>query len=186
MESRSAHEQAPLTPDSKQAFVADLERRHGPRLRRFLASRLRSAIDAGDLVQEVFLRLLRIDRHETIRSSEAYLFTVAFHVLNEHALRQSATPEAVEIGALVEELASGPDSDPTSRAETQQRLEGLQSALKELSPKAQATLLLHRRDGYSLEEIGAQLGVSRAMAAKYLAKALLHCRQRLQEHEPPP
>jgi RNA polymerase sigma-70 factor (ECF subfamily) len=59
----------------------------------------------------------------------------------------------------------------------------LQSALRELSPKAQATLLLHRRDGFSLEEIGAQLGVSRAMAAKYLAKALLHCRQRLQERE---
>jgi DNA-directed RNA polymerase specialized sigma24 family protein len=55
-----------------------------------------------------------------------------------------------------------------------------------LSPKAQATLLLHRRDGYSLEEIGAQLGVSRAMAAKYLAKALFHCRQRLQERESPP
>ena len=187
MESRSAPEQAPLTPDSKQAFVADLERRHGPRLRRFLASRLRSAaVDAGDLVQEVFLRLLRIDRHETIRSSEAYLFTVAFHVLHQHALRRSATPEAVEIGAVVEELMSGPDSDPASRAETQQRLEGLQSALRELSPKAQAVLMLHRRDGYSLEEIGAQLGVSRAMAAKYLAKALLHCRQRLQERESPP
>jgi DNA-directed RNA polymerase specialized sigma24 family protein len=52
--------------------------------------------------------------------------------------------------------------------------------LQQLSPKAQAVLLLHRRDGYSLEEIGAQLGFSRAMAAKYLSKALLHCRQRLQ------
>jgi RNA polymerase sigma-70 factor (ECF subfamily) len=176
-----------VTPDSKQAFVADLERRHGSRLRRFLASRLRSAAaDASDLVQEVFLRLLRIDRHETIRSSESYLFTVAFHVLHQHTLRRSATPEAVDIGALVEELASGSDSDPAARAETQQRLEALQGALQELSPKAQAALLLHRRDGFSLEEIGTQLGVSRAMAAKYLAKALFHCRQRLQEREFPP
>jgi RNA polymerase sigma factor (sigma-70 family) len=173
-----------VTPDSKQAFVADLERRHGSRLRRFLASRLRSAAaDASDLVQEVFLRLLRIDRHETIRSSESYLFTIAFHVLHQHALRRSATPETMDVAALVEELASGPDNDPAGRAETQQRLEALQGALQELSPKAQAVLLLHRRDGYSLEEIGTQLGVSRAMAAKYLAKALLHCRQRLRELE---
>lgn len=187
MESRSAREQWPVTPDSNQDFVADLERRHGSRLRRFLASRLRSAAaDASDLVQEVFLRLLRIDRHETIRSSESYLFTVAFHVLHQHTLRQSAAPEAVDIGALVEELASGPDSDPEGRAETQQRLDRLQSALGELPPKAQAVLLLHRRDGYSLEEIGTRLGVSRAMAAKYLARALLHCRQRLEEHETPP
>jgi RNA polymerase sigma-70 factor (ECF subfamily) len=173
-----------VTPDNKQAFVADLERRHGSRLRRFLASRLRSAAaDASDLVQEVFLRLLRIDRHETIRSSESYLFTIAFHVLHQHALRRSAAPETMDIAALVEELASGPDNDPAGRAETQQRLEALQGALQELSPKAQAVLLLHRRDGYSLEEIGTQLGVSRAMAAKYLAKALLHCRQRLRELE---
>lgn len=173
-----------MIPDSKQAFVADLERRHGSRLRRFLASRLRSAAaDASDLVQEVFLRLLRIDRHETIRSSESYLFTIAFHVLHQHAMRRAATPETMDVAALVEELASGPDNDPVGRAETQQRLEALQGALQELSPKAQAVLLLHRRDGYSLEEIGTQLGVSRAMAAKYLAKALLHCRQRLRELE---
>jgi RNA polymerase sigma-70 factor (ECF subfamily) len=173
-----------VTPDSKQAFVADLERRHGSRLRRFLASRLRSAAaDASDLVQEVFLRLLRIDRHETIRSSESYLFTIAFHVLHQHALRRSATPETMDVAVLVEELASGPDNDPAGRAETQQRLEALQGALQELPPKAQAVLLLHRRDGYSLEEIGTQLGVSRAMAAKYLSKALLHCRQRLRELE---
>ena len=173
-----------MIPDSKQAFVAELERRHGSRLRRFLASRLRSAAaDASDLVQEVFLRLLRIDRHETIRSSESYLFTIAFHVLHQHAMRRAATPETMDVAALVEELASGPDNDPAGRAETQQRLEALQGALQELSPKAQAVLLLHRRDGYSLEEIGTQLGVSRAMAAKYLAKALLHCRQRLRELE---
>jgi RNA polymerase sigma factor (sigma-70 family) len=171
-----------LTLTDKQAFVAEVEREHGVRLRRFLASRMRHAADdVPDLVQEVFLRLLRIDNHETIRSSEAYLFTVAFHVLHQHTLRRSATPEAVEISALIDEMESAPDSDPATQAEAHQRLEELQGALNQLSPKAQAVLLLHRRDGFSLEEIGARLGISRAMAAKYLAKALLHCRQRLQE-----
>ena len=166
----------------KQAFVADIEKEHGQRLRRFLASRLgHRAADVQDLAQEVFLRLLRIDHHETIRSSEAYLYTVAFHVLHQHVLRRSAMPEAVEITALINELESAPGSDPLAQFETQQHLEELQGALQQLSPKAQAVLLLHRRDGYSLEEIGAQLGFSRAMAAKYLSKALLHCRQRLLE-----
>jgi len=166
----------------KQAFVADLEKQHGQRLRRFLASRLRhGAADVQDLAQEVFLRLLRIDHHETIRSSEAYLYMVAFHVLHQHVLRRSAMPEAVEITALIDQLESAPGSDPVTQSETQQQLEELQGALQQLSPKAQAVLLLHRRDGYSLEEIGAQLGFSRAMAAKYLSKALLLCRQRLQK-----
>jgi RNA polymerase sigma factor (sigma-70 family) len=168
----------------KQAFVADIEKQHGQRLRRFLASRLRyPAADVQDLAQEVFLRLLRINHHETIRSSEAYLYTIAFHVLHQHVLRRSAMPEAVEITELINELESAPESDPVRQFETQQQLAELQGALQQLSPKAQAVLLLHRRDGYSLEEIGAHLGFSRAMAAKYLSKALLHCRQRLRVKE---
>jgi RNA polymerase sigma factor (sigma-70 family) len=168
----------------KQAFVADIEKQHGQRLRRFLASRLRyGAADVQDLAQEVFLRLLRINHHETIRSSEAYLYTIAFHVLHQHVLRRSAMPQAVEITELINELESAPESDPVRQFETQQQLAELQRALQQLSPKAQAVLLLHRRDGYSLEEIGAHLGFSRAMAAKYLSKALLHCRQRLQVKE---
>jgi RNA polymerase sigma factor (sigma-70 family) len=106
---------------------------------------------------------------------------VAFHVLHQHVLRRAAMPEAVEITALIDQLESAPGSDPVAQSETQQQLEELQGALQQLSPKAQAVLLLHRRDGYSLEEIGAQLGFSRAMAAKYLSKALLHCRQHLRK-----
>jgi RNA polymerase sigma factor (sigma-70 family) len=171
-----------LGASDKQAFVADIAKQHGQRLRRFLASRLRhGSAEVQDLAQEVFLRLLRIDSHETIRSSEAYLYTIAFHVLQQHLLRRSAMPEAVEITALIDELESAPGNDPLAQVETQQRLAELQGALQQLSPKARAVLLLHRRDGYSLEEIGAQLGFSRAMAAKYLSKALLHCRQRLVE-----
>lgn len=168
----------------KQAFVRDLERQHGQRLRRFLASRLRhGAADVEDLVQEVFLRMLRIDRHETIRSSESYLFMVAFHVLHQHLLRRSAAPEAVEISALINEMESAPQHDPAMQAEIQEQLRALQGALRDLPAKAQAVLLLHRRDGYSLEEIGKLLGFSRANAAKYLSKALLHCRQYLQDRK---
>ena len=170
---------------SKQAFVAEIEKRHGQSLRRFLASRLRNrSAEAPDLAQEVFLRLLRIDHHETIRSSEAYLFTIAFHVLHQHFMRRSAMPETVEIDALIDEMDSAPQSDPLNQAQTRQQLGELLGALRQLSPKAQAVLLLHRRDGYSLKEIAERIGVSRAMAAKYLAKALLHVRQHLQDKEP--
>ena len=163
-----------------QVFVADLEKQHGVRLRRFFSRRLRDeAVNVADLVQEVFLRLLRIGDHETIRSPEAYLYTIAFHVLHQHALREASTPEAVEITALIDEMDTSPARDPATQAEIRQRLEELQTVLARLSPKAQAVLLLHRRDGYSLEEIGTQLGISRAMAAKYLSRALLQCRQRL-------
>ena len=172
-----------MTQRDTRAIVAEIERQHGARLRRFFAARLRKALvdDVPDLVQEIYLRLMRIDHFESIRSSEAYLFTIAFHVLHQHVMRRSAMPEAVDISALVNEMESTAETDPATQTEWQQQFEDLQEALHELSPKAQAVLLLHRRDGYSLEEIGEQLGFSRANAAKYLGKALLHCRNRLQE-----
>lgn len=160
----------------RKSFVAGMAERYGERLRRFIASRLRQTRDAPDLAQEVYLRLLRIERHELIRNPEAYLFTIANHLLHEHALRQSAAPLTVDVEEVLAQLHTLAEQDPAELADWQRRAEQLERAIDELSPKAQATLLLHRRDGYSLEEIGEQLGVSRAMAKKYLAKALIHCR----------
>lgn len=136
-----------------------------------------------DLVQEVFLRLLRIKRHETIRSPEAYLITIASHVLHQHALRQSAKPEAIDVMDALEELETVFEEDPIVRTETRQRLDELERALQALSVKARTALILHRRDGYSLDEIGKQLGISRAMAKKYLAQALSHCRRHVSKPE---
>ena len=51
-----------------------------------------------DLVQEVFLRLLRVERHESIRNPEAYVITVAGHVLHQHTLRLATRSQTVDAG----------------------------------------------------------------------------------------
>lgn len=167
--------------DERQAFVVAVAAEHSKRLRRFLYARVRNAADAADLVQEVFLRLLRVEKQESIRMPEAYVFALANHVLYQHRLRHARATEPAEILSDLLEAQAAADRDPLTQVETQQRIEELERALGKLAPKARAALVMHRRDGFSLEEIGRELGVSRAMAKKYLAKALLHCRQRLEE-----
>lgn len=56
-------------------------------------------------MQEVYLRLLRVDDQDAIRNPQAYLFTVASHVLHQHALRQSSSldSEALDRSAPPEE-----------------------------------------------------------------------------------
>ncbi len=172
-----------MTVEENQSFIDAVAARHGRRLRRFLLARVRTAADASDLLQEVFLRLIRVSNHETIRMPEAYVFALANHVLYQYRLRRTRQPETVDILEVLAEVERSAENDPADQAETAQRVEQLERTLSLLSPRAQAALVLHRRDGYSLEEIAAKLGVSRAMAKKYLAKALLHCRQRLEEQE---
>lgn len=168
--------EAVLPAESQQSFVATLAGKYGQRLRRFLSTRARNAADVPDLCQEVFLRLMRVQQHDMIRSPEAYLFTIASHVAHQHTLRESNVPQRVDITEVVAELQLASPDDPCANAETQERLRNLQRALDQLPPKLSTVLLLHRFAGLSIEEIGAQLGVARVTAKKYLAQALLHCR----------
>jgi len=161
--------------------VADLAASHGDQLRRFLVARVRNVADVLDIVQEVYLRMLRVPNIESIRSPEAYLFTVAQHAVQQHTLRQTATPPSVELTQMLDLPSATPDIDPVLATDAAQCVEQLQGAMDELSPKVRATFLLHRRDGLSLEDIGARLGLSRSMVKKNLMKALLHFRQRLEQ-----
>lgn len=172
-----------LTSPEKNRFISSIATRYGRRLRRFLSVRLRNPADVPDLAQEVFLRLLRVDRQDAIRSPEAYLFTVASHVIHQHTLRQNAAPQTVDIDEVFAELQALPADDPQCQADTQQRIEALTAMLSELPPAAAASLILHRFEGLSIEEIGRRLGVARPTAKKYLARALLYCREHQKREE---
>lgn len=158
--------------DAKRAFVTELEKSHGSALRRYLAVRMRyAAADVPDLVQEVYLRLLRLDNHEAIRNSQAYLYTVASHVLHQHALRRASAGDVSTATDFALEL-SGSEPDPASQLEVEQQFEQLGMRLKEISPKAYATFMLHRCHGLSLQEVSETIGASYSMTKKYLGKAL--------------
>lgn len=173
-----------MAADDKQAFVADLARQHGQRLRQFLAKRLRNAEqDVPDLIQEVYLRLMRVQRLETIRSPQAYLFTVAFHVMYQHKLSVAAIPESVDVMDALADTESYAQDDPATQLDARERLAEMDRVLRQLPRNVQATFILSRRYGYSLEEIAQQLGVSRGMCKKYLAKAIAHFRCNFEEME---
>lgn len=166
----------------KQQFLTALVALHGRQLMKFFVSRLPNVAEAPDLVQEVYLRILRLDRPDLIRSPEAYLFTIAANIVREHGLKRSARPLHITLeDAPADELPADVAVFATSIAENAalcaDRVERLEKALAQLSPKARATLIWHRRDGCTYGEIAARLGVSQSMVKKYLSQALAHCRR---------
>ncbi len=137
----------------------------------------------SDLVQEVFLRLLRVDRHETIRNPEAYVMTVAGHVLHQHTLSSARAPASMSALDVLVDLQAAIETDPVAQIDAQRRLQELDLALERMAPNVHATFVLHRRDGMTLEEIAQKLGVSRPMVKKYLAKAVSQCHEHLEPRE---
>jgi RNA polymerase sigma factor (sigma-70 family) len=170
-----------LPAKDAQALTEGLVASHGDQLRRFLLARVRNIADVPDITQEVYLRMLRVPNVESIRSPEAYLFTVAQHVVQQHTLKSAALPSAELELALNTQSAA--HTDPAQELVASQCLDRLQDTLEKLSPKARAVFILSRRDGLSFDEIATRLGVSKPMVKKYLMKALLQFRQRLEAAE---
>ncbi len=136
----------PMRPD-RQYFMSSMAQQYGRRLRRFLSTRLRNASDVPDLAQEVFLRLMRVQDFDNIRSPEAYLFTVASHVIHQHTLRESSAPIERDLAGAFVELQTRSHDDPEVYAQIEQQMEGLQVVLRELPPRVAATLVLARLQG---------------------------------------
>ncbi len=167
----------------KRTFVTALEASHGGELRRFLSARLRNAAaDVPDLVQEIYLRLLRIKDHEAIRNPQAYLFTVATHVLHQHRLQRSAQTSAMDPLDLAAQLQCARAApDPAEELEVAEQIEKIGKGLQALSPRAYATLVMYRCEGMTLVEIGERLGVSHVMVRKYLMRAIAYCDEQLKD-----
>jgi len=175
-----------LGAEDTQPLVEELAAKQSGRLRRFLRTRVRNAADIPDIIQEVFLRLLRVPSRETIRRPEAYIFTIARHAAQQHKLRSACADRFVELDDTLSELLPGPEPDPLLQISAEQCVAVLEETLQRMSPKMRATFVLCRRDGLSMDEISSRLGISRPMAKKYLVKALARFRDKLQEMEEGP
>ena len=164
--------------EPRKAFVERLFAHRGA-LQAFFYRHLRTKADAADLVQEVYLRMLRVTDTDAIRNPEAYLFTVAANLLRENAVKDRRQAEGASIDEenapqLVAQLMGFDTALDATR-----RVARLHEVLEQLPAKCCAAVILQYHHELSYEEIAARLKVSPRMVKKYLTQALSHCRRRM-------
>src|SRR4026209_823423 len=148
-------------------------------LHAFFRRRAGCRLDAADLAQEVYLRMLRIADTDAIRDLEAYLFGVAGNGAQEHALLEWRHGTTVDLddATVQERIAELPALD--GQIDAEQRVTRLREVLRQLPPKCCAAVVLQYRHGLSYAEIAERLGISTHMVKKYVGQALGHCRRRM-------
>ncbi len=164
--------------EPRKAFVERLFAHRGA-LQAFFYRHLRTKSDAADLVQEVYLRMLRVTDTDAIRNPEAYLFTVAANLLRENAVKDRRQAEDASIDeANAPQLVAQLMGFDTALDATR-RVARLHEVLEQLPAKCCAAVILQYHHELSYEEIAARLEVSPRMVKKYLTQALSHCRRRM-------
>jgi RNA polymerase sigma-70 factor (ECF subfamily) len=165
-----------VTADSTTGLAQLFEEQHDT-LNRYFLKRTAHAWDAQDLVQELYLRLLRTDRSgaELIEKPEAYLFTVAANLVKEHAARKQRSPKTGdEVNDVLERLFT--PCNAAADVDRDLRRQRLAAVIMRLTPKCRAALVMHYRDELGYREIGERLNISTHMVKKYIVKALAVCR----------
>jgi RNA polymerase sigma factor (sigma-70 family) len=151
-------------------------------LRRFFARRLKANPDPDDLVQEVFMRLVRQADIETIHHLDGYVFQVAANVLRDHVRRWSLRAEELNHTQLEDQELEGGFS-PERLLLGQEAVEHLIAALHQLPEKTQVIFALYHFESVSQVDIAKRLNMSLSTVEKHMSRANAHLLVHLRKSE---
>jgi RNA polymerase sigma factor (sigma-70 family) len=172
----------PAAAGDGEAFLLDLDRRYRVPLIRYFAKRIREAYDVDDLVQEVFIRLVRQAAIESVQQIDSYVFQTAANVIRDRARRQAARHHR-EHDELSESDLPTNDLSPERVLLGAEQLERAVAALEELSESTRQVFVLRRYEGMRHEEIATHLGMSVSGVRFHIEKAKAHLARRLEQAE---
>jgi RNA polymerase sigma factor (sigma-70 family) len=136
--------------------IAEIVRRERSRLLNFIRRRVSDPLDAEDVLQDVFFRLVEANRLlMPIDHITGWLFHVARNRITD-LFRQS---RADRLGDL-EDLLPSPDAGPEAAYAHGVLVDELELALHELPVEQRDVFVAHELEGRSFKEIAAETGVS--------------------------
>ncbi|MGE5486732.1 MAG: RNA polymerase sigma factor [bacterium] len=136
-----------------------------------------NAGDAEDVLQTVFLRLVRQDRAAlTVGNMQAYLHRAAVNTALD-VVRLRRDSKLVPVEKLAPVLAGDRREEPERKEQSRELRDLVRRAVARLSPRAAEIFALRYFEGYDNKEIAAMLDISQTDVAVSLHRS----RARLQE-----
>lgn len=171
-----------MTDARSRLLAAYLEQRQD--LVRFFTLRLRSAPEAEDLVQDIYLRIQAAEPRETVGNPGGYLYRLGSNLLldrlrgeRRRAAREGEWRASHQSMMGADPVAEGPGADDAVAA--RMRLEAIVEVLRELPPQTQRVFRMHKFDGLSHSQVAEALGISRSAVEKHCMTALRRLAERL-------
>ena len=157
-------------------ILGGLYREHCSWLQSWLYRRVGNSTQAADFAQDVFVRLLGVQRKggslPDLQQPRAYLATVGRRLLHDHYRRQSLER------AYLEALAALPEDVAISAEQLvliQETLEQVDRLLSGMRPLVRQVFLLAQIDGLNYAQIARHLEIGERSVKRYMAQAFEAC-----------
>ena len=168
--------------------ISEAVKRERSRLANFIRRRVPDPLDAEDILQDVFYRLVEANRLlMPIEHITGWLFRVARNRITDLFRRKE--PENFSDLAVVDEegefadfedLLPSPDAGPEALYARQVLLDELERALDGLPDEQREVFVAHEFEGRSFKEIADETGVNMNTLLARKRYAVMHLRERLQ------
>jgi RNA polymerase sigma factor (sigma-70 family) len=167
--------------------ISEVVRREQSRLWRFIRRRVPDPLDAEDILQDVFYKLVEANRLlMPIDHITGWLFQVARNRIVDLFRKKTfrnfpnavATDEDDELMEL-EDLLPAPDAGPEALYARNVLLDEFEAAIQDLPPDQRAVFVAHEFEGRTFKEMAEETGVSintllarKRYAVRYLRKRM--------------
>ena len=163
-------------------LLDSLFREHGKAIRCFLIARVDTSELADDVLQEVFLRLAKIDDLESKidierGSTRGYLFSIATNLLIDRMRHRNVRRRYREMHHSDSTICQ---ITPEQTAAAEQDVAKSKAVIMKLSPKCQRAFLLSRFDNLSYARIAEEMNLSVKAIEYYISMALKALRQEIE------
>src|SRR5579864_5921775 len=176
----------PMTEQDQR--ISEVVKRERARLGNFIRRRVPDPLDAEDILQDVFYKLVEANRLlMPIEHVTGWLFRVARNRITD--LFRKKKPESFSDAAVaddegellrIEDLLPSPEAGPEAVYVHNLLLEELELALEELPDEQREVFVAHELEGRSFKEMSVETGVSVNTLLSRKRYAVLQLRGRLQ------
>lgn len=155
----------------------------------FIRKRVKSTVDAEDIMQDVFYQLVRVSKEMSIERVSSWLFQVARNRITD-TYRKKSSLRFSDIGSKVNEEEESiqfedyiPDLGDLPDAQMSREMvwEVLEEGLEELPVEQREVFVMHEFEGVSFKEMSEKTGEQVNTLISRKRYAILHLREKLNE-----
>lgn len=174
----------PEAPAARDRWFQDEVAPHEPALRAWLRGQFPQLADLDDVIQEAYLRLLRVRQRQAdgIRNVRTFLYGIARHVAIE-SYRQRRHFSDIPVNDLPDSPTTQAAADVVQIVSHNQELALVVEAVKTLPERCRQVVMLRTQEGLSYKEIAARLGLAEETVRVQMGRAVRRCAQLIREDD---